>query len=51
MSKLVTQPSFGAVGQTHAERQTFEKPQLKGQCMTVRLGLVCEYSRLMSGVI
>ena len=29
MLKLVTQPSFSAVGQTHAEWQTFEKPENK----------------------
>ena len=27
----ITQPSFRAVGQTHAERQTFEKPENKRQ--------------------
>ena len=31
MSKLVMQPSFRAVGQTHAEWQTFEKPENKRQ--------------------
>ena len=31
MSKLVMQPSFRAVGQTHAEWQTFEKPKNKRQ--------------------
>ena len=29
VSKLVTQPSFRAVGLTHAEWQTFEKPENK----------------------
>ena len=29
MSKLVMQPSFRAVGQTHAEWSTFEKPENK----------------------
>ena len=33
VSKLVTQPSFRAVGQTHAEWQTFEKPENKRQIM------------------
>ena len=27
MSKLVIQPSFKALGQTHAKRQTFEKTE------------------------
>ena len=31
MSTLVIQPSFRAVGQTHAEWQTFEKPENKRQ--------------------
>ena len=31
MSKLVMQPSFRAVGQTHMEWQTFEKPENKRQ--------------------
>ena len=31
MSNLVTQPSFRAVGQTHAEWQTFEKLKNKRQ--------------------
>ena len=31
MLKLVMQPSFRAVGQTHAEWQTFEKPENKKQ--------------------
>ena len=31
MSKLVMQPSFRAVGQTHAEWQTFEEPENKRQ--------------------
>ena len=31
MSKLATQPSFRAVGQTHAEWQTFENPENKRQ--------------------
>ena len=31
LSKLVRQPSFRAVGQTHAEWQTFEKPENKRQ--------------------
>ena len=31
MSKLVTQSSFGAVGQTHTEWQTFEKLENKRQ--------------------
>ena len=33
VSELVMQPSFRAVGQTHAEWQTFEKPENK--CMAV----------------
>ena len=31
MSKLVAQPSFRAVGQTHAGWSTFEKPENKRQ--------------------
>ena len=31
MSKLVTQPSFRAVGQTHAEWYTFENSENKRQ--------------------
>ena len=31
MSKLVTQPGFRAVGQTHAEWQAFENPENKRQ--------------------
>ena len=31
VSKLVMQPSFRAVGQTHVEWQTFEKPENKRQ--------------------
>ena len=31
MSKLVTQSSFKAVGQTNADWQTFEKPENKRQ--------------------
>ena len=31
MSKLVMQPNFRAVGQTHTEWQTFEKPENKRQ--------------------
>ena len=31
MSKLVIQPSFRAVGQTHTEWQTLEKPENKRQ--------------------
>ena len=31
MSKLVTQPSFRAVGQTHVKWSTFKKPENKRQ--------------------
>ena len=46
MSKLATQSSFRAVGQTHVELQTFENPENKTQmygslCLTaIHLSLI-----------
>ena len=42
VSKLVMQPSFRAVGQTHAEWQTFEKLEMiRDKCMAVRSSQFC----------
>ena len=38
LSKLVTQPSLRAVGQTHAEWQKLENPKITDTCMAVRHG-------------
>ena len=49
MSKLVMQPSFRAVGQTHAEWQTFEKPSsVVYPCLTaIHLSLILGFFKCL----
>ena len=46
MSKLETQPSLRAVGQTHRQWQTFEKPKNKRQTY----GVICFEIRVLVSI-
>ena len=53
MAKLVTQPSFRVVGQTHTEWQTFEKPKNNrqmygGRLTTIHLSLISRLFKCLS---